>query len=154
MKEFECFNCGKTCSEEPLSHHKLKQKDGEFCKFCPDCKEVYEHAIESISDPTGVVLEAGIRLGLGKKDPFFRIQLIYEKNCVPRWQVVDLNERGGLVVFVNKADKYMKQVENDKHPVITVPVEIIRKKERVAFAVPFTDNTKTRIMEKGETNGS
>jgi len=141
MKEFKCCNCGKMTDEEPLSHHKIKQDDGEFCKFCTDCKDVFHHAIANITDPTGTIFPAGIELGLGRKDPFFRIQLKYQKGCVPRWQVVASDARGGLVVFVNKTDKYITQ-ETDENPVINVKLKIIQKKERVAFAVPYIKKEK------------
>ena len=135
--EFTCFNCGKTVAGEPLSHHKVKSAEGEFCKFCSECEDVFNHAVKNISDPTGMVFPAGIVLGFGKRDPFFKIQLQYQKGCVPRWEIVSLEDRGGLVVFLSESNKYVEQQLGNRNPILTVPVKIIKKKDKIAFAIPY-----------------
>jgi len=141
MEQITCVNCGnQTPVSRSLSDYRLKNKDG-YCRFCEACKPAFDEAVQNISELEGQVFEEGIRVELGKRDPFFRIQLrIPEGEKLPRYVPLEPEEQiGGLMVFLRRCMNHLDQQPEDKFPKVTVPVKIVEKRDTVAIAEPWLD---------------
>lgn len=142
----ECVNCGASIAiRNALCNFKLKDKQGQFCRYCSECEEVFKAAVKAIEteeDPTGCVFPAGTIVELGQRDPFFRIRLqVGETGGSYSWQLVDFEEGSGLMIFVRKiTDNQLESIKDQKAFYrLLVPVKITKKSAKCAFAEPYEE---------------
>lgn len=142
----QCVNCGAEISiRDALCNFKLKDKQGQFCRYCPECEDVFNEAVKAVEteeDPTGCVFPVGTVAELGQRDPFFRIRLqVGSTGGSYSWQLVDFEEGSGLMVFIRKiTNSQLESMEEQKgFYKLLVPVKIIKKSAKCAFAEPHTE---------------
>jgi len=146
----KCASCGKkVVRRESLSDYRLRDAEGKYCRYCFDCRQIFEETINSVEDPSGLVFPPGIEVDLGDKDPFFRIRFVAEAGEAPAWKIVPPgDEAGGLLVFVRKVGNFIESTEPGKNR-LTCAVVISKKSQRVAFAEPHTETEEEPKEEKG-----
>lgn len=137
----KCAACGRKVDRgESLCDYRLKNSVGSYCRFCKNCKEIFEKKVLEVDDPVGLVFSEGIEVDLGDKDPFFKIRYYAVEDELPSWKVVPHDEdSGGLLVFVRRVGSYAKAAAIGDRPQLTCKVKITKKSSRVAFAEPHLE---------------
>lgn len=136
-----CAHCNKEVTRrKSFSDFRLKDADNKYIRFCEDCKPFMDEAIRLLHDPTGLIFQGPIEVGLGERDPFFRIKYFAktEDGTPPGWKVVKFDdETGGLLIFIRKATRFL--YKEGESIFLKCGLKIMRKSQRVGFAEPIIE---------------